>query len=506
MTAIALSSGHGLKIRGAADILDEVNEARRIVEEVCRILKASAVRFIKFHDDVSTTQNENLNRIVNWHNAQSRDLDVSVHLNAYQHTSKPMGTECLYVTQQSLATTVAGAMAKAGQFINRGPKKRTDLFFLNSTNKPAILLEVCFVDSQADAYLYEQHFGGICLAIAEAITGLVLTAPPPEQPQPQPPDAELPAGHPTIAVGDAGAAVSELQEKLGVLDDDGDFGQITDTWVRTFQKTCDLSADGIVGPKTWAEVDDLSRRRRFARPPLPRELAEDIVDLAKGSPIYAYAWPDRGLPYPGFIPGMALCFAYALRLDNDASEVMSMAAGDPYTDALAWYAQEFAALEMSNKVAGADTLRHLFVMMIGLGPRESSGKYCEGRDMSASNVQSDTAEAGLFQTSWNISNAHPSIFAMLDQYWQNPRGFLDTFKEEVYPTASNLDSYGSGAGIRYQFLSRFCPLFHVMVTAVGMRTLRQHWGPINRREVDLREDADDMLRAVQNIAQRGLVA
>jgi hypothetical protein len=501
MTAIAISSGHGLKIRGAADILDEVNEARRIVDEVGKILKASAVRFITFHDDVSTTQNENLNRIVNWHNAQSRDLDVSVHLNAYQHTTKPMGTECLYVTQQSLAATVAGAMASSGHFINRGAKKRTDLFFLNSTNKPAILLEVCFVDSQADADLYGQHFAAICLAIAEAITGLVLTAPP-EQPA-QPPDAALPAGHPTIAVGDSGAAVSELQEKLGVLDDDGDFGQITDTWVRSFQRACDLSADGIVGPKTWAEVDSLSRRRRFGRPPLmPPELAEDIVDLAKGSPIYGYAWPDRGLPYPGFVPGMALCFAYAMGPDNGASDVMEMAAGDPYTDALAWYAAEFAELEMSNTVAGIDTLRHLFVMMIGLGPRESSGKYCEGRDMSASNVQSDTAEAGLFQTSWNIANAHPAIFPMLDEYWQNPRGFLDVFKEEVYPTASNLDSYGSGAGIRYQFLSRFCPLFHVMVTAVGMRTLRQHWGPINRREVDLNADADDMLKAVQNVARR----
>ena len=35
-------------------------------------------------------------------------------------------------------------------FINRGAKKRTDLFFLNNTEMPAILMEVCFVDSEAD--------------------------------------------------------------------------------------------------------------------------------------------------------------------------------------------------------------------------------------------------------------------------------------------------------------------------------------------------------------------
>ena len=236
---------------------------------------------------------------------------------------------------------------------------------------------------------------------------------------------------------------------------------------------------------------------RNSRPPLPPGVVKQVTDIAKASTIYDYAWPGRGIPYPGFIPGMACCFAYALQQDNSAIEVMSMAAGDPNTDALAWYKSEFATQGMYNNKAGLNTLRHLFVMMIGLGPRESSGKYCEGRDMSASNVASETAEAGLFQTSWNISNAHPSIFPMLDQFWDNPNGFLDVFKEDVYPTASNLDSYGSGDGIRYQWLSRFCPLFTVVVTAVGMRTLRQHWGPINRREVTISSAAESMLQDVQ---------
>ena len=51
-----------------------------------------------------------------------------------------------------------------------------------------------------------------------------------------------------------------------------------------------------------------------------------------------------------------------------------------HRDALAHYASEFAALGMRNDVSGLDTLRHLFVLMIGLGMRESSGRYCEGRD------------------------------------------------------------------------------------------------------------------------------
>jgi hypothetical protein len=125
----------------------------------------------KFHDDKSTSQNENLNRIVDFHNAKTRDLDVSVHFNAFEDTGAPMGTECLFVTQSVLAENVAKEVAKVSGLKNRGPKKRTDLFFLNNTEKPAILIEVCFVDSTADAGLYNEGFTAICIGIAEAVSG-----------------------------------------------------------------------------------------------------------------------------------------------------------------------------------------------------------------------------------------------------------------------------------------------------------------------------------------------
>jgi hypothetical protein len=139
--------------------------------------------------------------------------------------------------------------------------------------------------------------------------------------------------------------------------------------------------------------------------------------------------------------------------------------------------------------------------MIGLGPRESSARYVEGRDLSASNVESDTCEAGLFQTSWNIRNGSSAIEPLLDDFWENPNGFREQFKLDVYPTADNVNCYGSGDGVRYQWLSRFAPLFHVMVTGVGMRVLRAHWGPIGRREVTLKKEADDLLKEVQKLIE-----
>jgi len=169
--SIVISSGHGKYVRGAHGIIDEVDEARLVVEQLAVELRDRGVEVKTFHDDVSKSQNENLNRIVDFHNDCVRDLDISVHFNAYEQVSKPMGTETLYVSQQGLAAEVSLAIAASGEFINRGAKKRTDLFFLNGTAMPAILLEICFVDSEADVDLYEHNFEGICAAIADVLGG-----------------------------------------------------------------------------------------------------------------------------------------------------------------------------------------------------------------------------------------------------------------------------------------------------------------------------------------------
>ena len=164
---IVISSGHGKYVRGASGLLDEVDEARRVVEHVAEELRVRNVEVATFHDDISHSQNENLNRIVDFHNSQTRKLDVSVHFNAYVETQSPMGCEVLYLTQASLAARVSATIAKAGAFIDRGGKKRTDLFFLNNTSQPSLLIEVCFVDSEEDARLYQTNFEAICKGMAD---------------------------------------------------------------------------------------------------------------------------------------------------------------------------------------------------------------------------------------------------------------------------------------------------------------------------------------------------
>jgi N-acetylmuramoyl-L-alanine amidase len=166
---ICISSGHSTECQGAIGILNEVDEATRVVDRVAGVLQARGVTVQTFHDTKSTSQDRNLNCIVDWHNAQERELDVSVHFNSTDPTpSGPVGTEVWYITQQDLAAEVATAIAKSSGLKDRGPKYTDGFFFLNHTAEPAILIEVCFVNSQPDAELYRSKFIAICDAIAGA--------------------------------------------------------------------------------------------------------------------------------------------------------------------------------------------------------------------------------------------------------------------------------------------------------------------------------------------------
>ncbi len=228
---------------------------------------------------------------------------------------------------------------------------------------------------------------------------------------------------------------------------------------------------------------------------------DPIIQIAAQSAIFSHNWPGRGRAPGGYTKGIALVFGRMLcklRAGNAAATEMAKAnSGDAAHDALAWYAGQFSALGMRNDVAGADTLRHLFALMMGLGMRESSGKHCEGRDQSATNTTAETAEAGLFQTSFNARSASPLMPALFSHYSANPSGFIEVFREGVNCSAASLANFGSGPGKDFQKLSKECPAFAAEFCAVGLRHMRKHWGPINRKEAELTRAADAMFMDVQ---------
>jgi len=169
---IVMSSGHGLKIRGARGDpvppqLDEVDQARRLTDRVAELMREAGIECVVYHDDVSTTQSANLEWIVSHHNNTDahHDYDISFHFNAYD--GKAHGTEVLYKTQEELAKELSLAIADAGDFFDRGGKLRTDLKFLNSTREKAVLLETCFCDNTPDSQNFIANFEAIAYAIAD---------------------------------------------------------------------------------------------------------------------------------------------------------------------------------------------------------------------------------------------------------------------------------------------------------------------------------------------------
>ena len=74
---------------------------------------------------------------------------------------------------------------------------------------------------------------------------------------------DVPVSHPTIRRGSTGPDVVECQQDLIQLGydlspfgADGKFGKKTEDAVRAFQASVGLPADGIVGKKTWAALDE----------------------------------------------------------------------------------------------------------------------------------------------------------------------------------------------------------------------------------------------------------
>jgi N-acetylmuramoyl-L-alanine amidase len=170
---IVISSGHGLYVRGANGIIDEVDEARLVVEALAAVLTDYGVEVITFHDDVSKNQSQNLWTITDFHNSIPEPrLDISVHFNAFEQRAQPVGTEVWYCTQEELARKLSAAMATVG-FIDRGAKggKDVELHFLNQTTAPSVLLEVCFVDSSADCDIYQNSFEALIEALAGELVG-----------------------------------------------------------------------------------------------------------------------------------------------------------------------------------------------------------------------------------------------------------------------------------------------------------------------------------------------
>jgi hypothetical protein len=253
----------------------------------------------------------------------------------------------------------------------------------------------------------------------------------------------------------------------------------------------------------WVRMARSSRGKAAAALPMSGGASplDQITQMASKSRLARFAWRGRGRAPAGYIKGMALVYGRVYcKFKAGDTAVLDMARrdkGDQTHDALAWYRRVFNAAGMDNSITGVDTLRHLFVLLIGLGMRESGGRYCEGPDSRARNIRADAAEAGLFQTSFDARKASPLLPHIFAQYHGNPSGFVDVFKEGTNCSTAPTKTFGSGKSKEFQRLSKECPAFAAEFAALALRHRRDHWGPIIRKEVQIRQECDALLNEVQ---------
>lgn len=255
---IAVDMGHCPKSTGANGYLNELAEDRKIGAALIKELKARG------HEVVDVTPADSagewLTGRANRANAAGADFFVSIHLNA----GKGTGTEVLTTSNsgaKAIAARTSATLAKALGLRDRGRKDRNNVTVIKATKMPAMLVEVCFVDTKADAEAYwKLGAEGVALAIANGIDGtnatktsvattVVNTVTSVVKPA---------ASNKAASYDDTPDDVREVQTYMNKrynsgLAVDGDFGKLTKAAiVKQVQKLIGTSADGIFGKNSKA--------------------------------------------------------------------------------------------------------------------------------------------------------------------------------------------------------------------------------------------------------------
>ena len=172
---IGIDKGHSTCDKspcGAVGLLNESKENRLVGDLVIQQLKGLGHTVIDCSCNSASSVNEQLAAIVGKANSQKLDLFLSLHLNAGGGT----GAE-VYTTNTSGAKSEAKKLidtyCNRTGFRNRG-HKFSELYVLRHTNAPAMLLEMCFVDTENDFKRWN-NLGVETIAniIVEGITGQI---------------------------------------------------------------------------------------------------------------------------------------------------------------------------------------------------------------------------------------------------------------------------------------------------------------------------------------------
>jgi N-acetylmuramoyl-L-alanine amidase len=192
MSKVYLAVGHGRRPNGgfdpgavAPDGTREYDVARRIVSAAEPLIESRGVEVVSEVEGHGPTMDPNYVGSVREVNGRGFDLAVSAHLDWHK---APRGGFVLYVSNagKAAADKVAASWGRAG-LPQRANSRRTDLYFLNETDCPAVIVECDRVGadvapSEYVARMAEALAEGVCDAL-----GVEWSQPEPERRDEEPP-------------------------------------------------------------------------------------------------------------------------------------------------------------------------------------------------------------------------------------------------------------------------------------------------------------------------------
>lgn len=105
-------------------------------------------------------------------NLSGADYFISIHRNSSPYPNTYFGVESLVYSDEGIASIIARNINRQLSYLgfrNIGVSERPNLIVLNSTQMPAVLVEVGFINTDADNALFDLEFDAIAEAIAYGI-------------------------------------------------------------------------------------------------------------------------------------------------------------------------------------------------------------------------------------------------------------------------------------------------------------------------------------------------
>ncbi len=172
LNCIGIDIGHNLRCDvGAIGIIREDELNLLVGKSLIKKFRAKGIKVVECLPSSASSHRDSLSKRCRAANYGNVDIFISIHHNA---CPGGYGSECLCIKggqqnalSERLSKVILEEVCKLG-FRNRGIKDRRDLYVINNTTMPAIIVECAFVDSARDMNGYDSEkvaeaiFRGVC--------------------------------------------------------------------------------------------------------------------------------------------------------------------------------------------------------------------------------------------------------------------------------------------------------------------------------------------------------